>query len=65
MSGADADPPTRRKLGSAYFLGFFVFALMVLLWMRGLGRLLIPVLLIGAALYGVSRVIRKVREPVD
>jgi hypothetical protein len=55
----------RSKLGSGYFLGFIFFALAALLWLRGLGKLILPVLLLGAIAYGVCRFIKLVREPVD
>lgn len=57
--------PRPQALGSAYFLAFVFFALAVLLWLRGFGRLLLPALLIGLMVYGIWRFVQKVREPVD
>jgi hypothetical protein len=52
-------------LGSAYFLGFAFAAFAVLLWLRGMGRLLVPALLIGLVVYGVYRFVQLVRAPLD
>lgn len=53
------------KLASAYFLAFMFFLLAMLLWLRGMGRLLLPAALLALVGYGVHRVIKKVREPVE
>ena len=42
------------------FGAFLVFA-----WLRGAGRLLIPVLLIGGFAWFVHRLVRALRAPVD
>ena len=55
----------RPKLGSAYFLAFLFFLLAVLLWFRGMGRLLLPAALLAVVGYGAYRIIKKIREPVD
>jgi hypothetical protein len=65
VSDSRKPAPRGGSLGSAYFLGFIFFAFLVLLWMRGLGRLLIPAILIGGVIYGVCRFVRLVRAPVD
>ena len=65
MSGRDGSAPSGRSVGSAYFLGFIFCAFLCLLWLRGLGRLLIPAILIGLVLYGVYRFVQLVRAPVD
>ena len=54
-----------KKLASGYLLGFLFFALAALLWLRGLGRLVVPALIIALVAYGVYRVVQKVREPLD
>lgn len=51
-------------MAAGYFLGLAVVALAILLWLRGAGRLLIPMLLIGAVGYGAVRIGRKIREPL-
>lgn len=53
------------KLGSAYFLGFAFFLLAVLLWLRGMGRILLPAALLALVGYGAHRIIKKIREPID
>ena len=55
----------RYKLASGYFLGFIFFALAMLLWLRGLGRLILPAALLSVIVYGLYRFVEKVREPID
>jgi hypothetical protein len=55
----------RAKLGSWYFLGFMFFLLAMLMWLRGMGRLLLPAAMLGLVGYGIHRFIKKVREPID
>ena len=55
----------RSRLASGYFLGFIFFLLAMLLWLRGMGRLLLPAAMLGLVGYGIHRFIRKVREPID
>lgn len=59
-------PPPRpaARLAAGYFLGLAVVALVIFLWLRGAGRLLIPMLLLVAVGYGVVRIGRKIREPL-
>ena len=38
------EQPSGRSLGSAYFLGVVAVGFAILLWMRGLGRFLVPLL---------------------
>lgn len=69
MSARNELPPERDRgagrLGSTYFLGFFaVFALLVL-WLRGTARLLVPVMIVGTVIYGLMRLVRAIRRPVD
>ena len=54
-----------RKLAGGYFLGFIFFLLVLLLWLRGMGRLLLPAMILGVIGYGVYWFVQKVREPVD
>lgn len=53
-----------QRLAAGWFLGFVFVAFVVFAWLRGAGRLLIPLLLIGAVGYGIARFLRKVREPL-
>lgn len=58
-------PPAPQRTAAAWFLGAIAVALLVLLWLRGAGRIAVPlalVFLIGAA---VVRVVRAVSRPVD
>lgn len=64
MSGG-ADSPRGQTLGSSYFLGAVFVAFVVLLWLRGLGRLIVPALLVGGVAFGVYRFVKLVRAPVD
>ena len=61
---ANADQP-RASLGTWYFLAFVFFALAVLLWLRGMGRIILPALLLALVCYGVYRFVKLVKEPVD
>jgi len=65
VSDAPDKPDSGRSLGSAWFLGVVCAAFAVLLWLRGLGRVLIPVALIGLVVFGVYRFVQLVRAPVD
>lgn len=51
-------------MAAGYFLGFAFVALIVFAWLRGAGRFLAPLLLLGLAAYGVAWFVRKVREPL-
>ncbi len=53
-----------QRMAAGYFLGFLFIAFLVFAWMRGAGRFLIPLLLIGLVGYAVVRFVRKVREPL-
>lgn len=52
-------------MAAGWFLGCIAFAVVVFLWLRGAGRLLVPLLLLGGVAYAVHWFVRKVREPVD
>jgi hypothetical protein len=52
------------RIAAGYFLGFALVALVVFAWLRGAGRFLAPLLLVGLAAYGVLWFVRKVREPL-
>ena len=53
-----------QRLAAGWFLGAVFFAFVLFAWLRGLGRFLIPVLLLAAFGYGIRAVIRKIREPL-
>lgn len=54
-----------QRMAAGWFLGCIAFAMAVFLWLRGAGRMLGPLLLLGALAYAVHWFVRKVREPVD
>ena len=53
-----------QRLAAGYFLGFVVAVFLVFAWLRGAGRLLIPLLLGGLVVVVITRVVRKIREPL-
>jgi hypothetical protein len=44
---------------------FFVVAFVGLAWLRGMGRVVLPLLALGALAFVVSRVLRALRAPVE
>ena len=67
MSEPQCEPksasPTR--LAASYALGLCGITVLVLLWMRGLLRPMLPVLVLVALVLVLRRVIKAVRAPVD
>lgn len=57
-----APPP--RKLAASWFLGFVFVVLAVAMWLRGGGRFLLPLLLVGIVVVVVARVVRAIRAPL-
>lgn len=57
-------PPPRsaQRIAAGYALGAAFVLLLVALWIRGAGRLIVPLLLAGLAWLGVARVRRWWRE---
>ncbi len=53
------------RLANGYFLGFFFFLVVLLVWLRGMSRLIFPVVILCLVGYGVNRFIKMIREPVD
>jgi hypothetical protein len=51
-------------MAAAWFLGAMLTVFVVFAWLRGLGRIVIPLLVLGAIGYAVARFLRKVREPL-
>ncbi len=67
MSVPALNPPPQpppQRVAAAWFLGFAGVALVVFLWLRGAGRAIVPLLLVGAVAWIVVRVARKIREPL-
>lgn len=57
--------PEPARTAAAWFLGLAAAAFFVLLWLRGAGRLLLPLLLALAAGALVVKFVRAVMRPVD
>jgi hypothetical protein len=62
VTEAPRTPPQRMAAG--YFLGCGAVALLILLWLRGGGRLVLPLLLAGLVAVVVTRIVRAVRAPL-
>ena len=59
------EPSVRpQKLAASYFLGIFLVALAVALWMRGLGRFLLPIVIVVIVLALLGRVVKAIRAPL-
>ena len=63
MSGRQAE--RQPRLAAGYALGACGIAVIVLLWMRGMLRLMLPILLLVGAILVLRRVIKAIRAPVD
>jgi len=50
-----------HRIAAGWFLGAVAVAFLVLLWLRGAGRLLLPVLLIAGVGWAITRFLRAVR----
>lgn len=67
MNGSRATEPARaqpKRLAAAWFLGIVFVALFLFAWLRGAGRVLLPVLLLLGVAVIVVRVIRAVLRPL-
>ena len=53
-----------QRLAAGYFLGACLLGLMVFAWMRGAGRLVLPVLLAVGVGVVIVRVVRAVTRPL-
>lgn len=60
---APAVPP--HRIAAGYALGVVLVLLAVALWLRGFGRLLLPLAVVVGAVVVVRRVWRAIRAPVD
>lgn len=58
-----AAPPPQR-LAAAWFLGVMAIALVIVAWLRGAGRVVLPVLLAGLVAFAVVRLVRAVLRPL-
>jgi len=62
VTAAPAVPP--RRIGAAWFLGMVAAAFVVFAWMRGAGRIVIPLLLAFGTALLVARALRAVLRPL-
>lgn len=60
-----APAPVRpQRMAAGWFLGCFAAVFAVLLWSRGLGRLLLPLFAIGFVVVLGMRIVKAIREPL-
>lgn len=59
-----ASRPDPQRVAGAWLLGLLLLAFLVFAALRGAGRIVIPLLLLGLAGYALVRFLRKVREPL-
>ena len=64
MTAAPSPQVPPRRLAASWFLGFVFVAIAVAIWLRGGGRVLLPLLLIAIVVVVGARVARKIREPL-
>lgn len=57
--------PAPRRVAAAWFLGLLAVAVVVFAWMRGMGRVVVPLLAIGGVALVLSRAVKALRAPVD
>lgn len=57
--------PSPGRIAATYVLGIVLVGVVIALWLRGLGRVLIPVLLLGGVAYVLHRVVKAIKAPVD
>lgn len=62
MSDTPKTPP--QRLAAGYFLGFGAVVLVILLWLRGGGRFVLPLLAAGLIAVLVTRIVRALRAPL-
>lgn len=62
MNAAPPVPP--RRTAAAWFLGAVFVALFVFAWLRGAGRVVLPLLLVGAIATVIVRAVRAVMRPL-
>ena len=62
MTETPRTPP--QRLAAGYFLGFFGVVLVILLWLRGGGRLVLPLLAAGLIALVVTKIVRALRAPL-
>ena len=60
------EPPrtSPQRMAAGYFLGCAAVALVILLWLRGAGRFVVPLLLAFLVAVLVTRIVRALRAPL-
>lgn len=64
MNPSPAPSPRPQRLAAAWFLGIALVGLLVFAWLRGAGRILLPVLLAGALALLLVRALRAIVRPL-
>jgi len=60
-----AEPKVRpQKLAASYFLGIFMVVLAVAMWMRGMGRFLLPLVIAVIVVSVLGRIVKAIRAPL-
>ncbi|MBL9076163.1 MAG: hypothetical protein JNL08_01585 [Planctomycetes bacterium] len=54
-----------QRVAAGWFLGVMVVALVIVAWLRGAGRFVVPLLLAALAGWALVRLVRAIRRPVD
>ncbi len=52
-------------MAATWFLGLLAVAVVVFAWMRGMGRVVVPLLAIGGLALVLSRAVKALRAPID
>ena len=60
----EAPKTSPQRMAAGYFLGVFAVVLVVLLWLRGGGRLVLPLLAVGLLAVLVAKIVRALRAPL-
>jgi hypothetical protein len=53
-----------QRMAAGYFLGVCAVVFVILLWLRGAGRFLLPLLAVGLIAVLVTRIVRALRAPL-
>ncbi|MCA8964060.1 MAG: hypothetical protein H6838_01505 [Planctomycetes bacterium] len=53
-----------QRLAASYVLTALFFVVVIVAWLRGAGRFLLPLLLLAGVAVLVRRVVRKIKEPL-
>ena len=60
----EAPRASPQRIAAGYFLGCAAVALLILLWLRGAGRFVVPLLVAGLVALLVTRIVRALRAPL-